>query len=186
MKNFRLFFIFTFILIFTFTFSLSLHGQATEHVIGNVRCAPGCFSLFRASAIRENKSTDQKAPSVIDMYSTVTKRYHHLPSCWIIPPRLQEIGVSKHCLLDSFFLFQRTWMPCLWSRWRPLALYDDHTGLNLSMAWLLESRETKILTKPFNPARLEDPVLCSGRRLHPVPWGTFGVPEATTTMDCVR
>ena len=24
---------------------LSLHDQATEHVIGNVRCAPGCFSF---------------------------------------------------------------------------------------------------------------------------------------------
>ena len=50
------------------------YSKATEHVIGNVRCAPGCFSLFRASAIKENKSTDKDVPSVIDMYSTVTKR----------------------------------------------------------------------------------------------------------------
>ena len=42
---------------------------------GNVRCAPGCFSLFRASALHENASTDQSLPSVIDMYSTVTKRW---------------------------------------------------------------------------------------------------------------
>ena len=54
--------------------SITMNLKATEHVIGNVRCAPGCFSLFRASAICENKSTDQDVPSVIDMYSTVTKR----------------------------------------------------------------------------------------------------------------
>ena len=53
---------------------LLVYLKATEHVIGNVRCAPGCFSLFRASAINENKSTDKDVPSVIDMYSTVTKR----------------------------------------------------------------------------------------------------------------
>ena len=49
--------------------------KATEHVIGNVRCAPGCFSLFRASALRDNISTKEDLPSVIDMYSSVTKRY---------------------------------------------------------------------------------------------------------------
>ena len=48
--------------------------KATEHVIGNVRCAPGCFSLFRASAMSENRSSDQDLPAVIDMYSSVTKR----------------------------------------------------------------------------------------------------------------
>ena len=48
--------------------------KATEHVIGNVRCAPGCFSLFRASALNENKSTKQELPSVIDMYSSITQR----------------------------------------------------------------------------------------------------------------
>ena len=49
--------------------------KATEHVMGNVRCAPGCFSLFRASALHENISTNQDLPSVIEMYSSVTKRY---------------------------------------------------------------------------------------------------------------
>ena len=48
--------------------------KATEYVIGNVRCAPGCFSLFRASAMQENRSTKEDLPSVIDMYSSVTKR----------------------------------------------------------------------------------------------------------------
>ena len=48
--------------------------KATEHVIGNVRCAPGCFSLFRASALQANNSTKEDLPSVIDMYSSVTKR----------------------------------------------------------------------------------------------------------------
>lgn len=52
--------------------------KATEHVIGNVRCAPGCFSLFRASALHENISTQQNMPPIIDMYSTVTKRYYDL------------------------------------------------------------------------------------------------------------
>ena len=30
-----------------------MQGKAAEHVIGSTLCAPGCFSLLRASAIKE-------------------------------------------------------------------------------------------------------------------------------------
>ncbi|XP_017480643.1 PREDICTED: uncharacterized protein LOC108369929 isoform X2 [Rhagoletis zephyria] len=43
--------------------------KATEHVIGCVLCSPGCFSLFRGSALMEN--------SVIKKYTTVSSEPMH-------------------------------------------------------------------------------------------------------------
>uniref|UniRef100_A0A1B0AE11 chitin synthase n=1 Tax=Glossina pallidipes TaxID=7398 RepID=A0A1B0AE11_GLOPL len=43
--------------------------KATEHVIGCVLCSPGCFSLFRGSALMEN--------SVMKKYTTVSQEPMH-------------------------------------------------------------------------------------------------------------
>ena len=43
--------------------------KATEHVIGCVLCSPGCFSLFRGSAILH--------PDVLDTYTTVATEAKH-------------------------------------------------------------------------------------------------------------
>lgn len=43
--------------------------KATEHVIGCVLCSPGCFSLFRGSAILNHK--------VLQTYTTVATEAQH-------------------------------------------------------------------------------------------------------------
>ena len=45
--------------------------KATEHVIGNVRCAPGCFSLFRASAMKENEYVSCKEVMNLSLAKTI-------------------------------------------------------------------------------------------------------------------
>lgn len=43
--------------------------KATEHVLGCVLCSPGCFSLFRGSAILH--------PDVLDTYTTDSTEAEH-------------------------------------------------------------------------------------------------------------
>jgi len=43
--------------------------KATEHVLGCVLCSPGCFSLFRGSALLHN--------NVLEMYTKVASEAKH-------------------------------------------------------------------------------------------------------------
>ena len=200
---------------------MSLHNKATEHVIGNVRCAPGCcsFSYFTFSLTLSRfhfHYTSRQLNMWLAMSDVLLVVFH-----FSAPPLYGRTRAPTKKLLQwsiCTLLWQKGTINCLpvelsllayrrlefqnivcsilsfFFRGHECLVYDLGEDLWLCMMiiqvwisqWPDESRETKIPTKPFNPARLEDPVLCSGRRLHPVPWGTFGVPEATTTLDCVR
>lgn len=45
--------------------------QAAEHVLGSVLCAPGCFSVYRVSAVRDILAT--YASGVDEAYEFLTK-----------------------------------------------------------------------------------------------------------------
>ena len=93
------------------------------------------------------------------------------------PKQSRYISSISSIFLASPYPYQRTWMPRLRS-WRgPLALYDDYPGeyFGYYFVWFC-----------WNSARVEDPLLCPIRRVHPVSWRTFRVPQTATALDCVR
>ena len=48
--------------------------KATEHVLGCVLCSPGCFSLFRGSALIHKNGADK---SVLETYTKVAAEAKH-------------------------------------------------------------------------------------------------------------
>lgn len=56
--------------------------KATEHVFGCVLCSPGCFSLFRASALMDDNVMRQycelaEAPREVVQFDQGTKSHYH-------------------------------------------------------------------------------------------------------------
>ena len=65
--------------------------KATEHVLGCVLCSPGCFSLFRGSAIMDD--------NVMQRYTTTSEEARHLVQYdqgGFNTMFIQEIGIQSH------------------------------------------------------------------------------------------
>ncbi|XP_030369088.1 chitin synthase chs-2 [Scaptodrosophila lebanonensis] len=94
--------------------------KATEHVIGCVLCSPGCFSLFRASALMEN--------SVMKRYTTVSSepmdmvQYDQGEDRWLCTLLLKQGSRVEYCaasdaythspeIFNEFYNQRRRWVP---------------------------------------------------------------------------
>ncbi|BFF96913.1 chitin synthase chs-2 [Drosophila madeirensis] len=94
--------------------------KATEHVIGCVLCSPGCFSLFRASALMEN--------SVMKRYTLVTSepmkmvQYDQGEDRWLCTLLLKAGSRVEYCAasdaythapesFNEFYNQRRRWVP---------------------------------------------------------------------------
>ncbi|ALC44950.1 CS-2, partial [Drosophila busckii] len=75
--------------------------KATEHVIGCVLCSPGCFSLFRASALMEN--------SVMKRYTLVTSeamkmvQYDQGEDRWLCTLLLKQGSRVEYCAASDAY-----------------------------------------------------------------------------------
>ncbi|EDW19044.1 chitin synthase chs-2 [Drosophila mojavensis] len=94
--------------------------KATEHVIGCVLCSPGCFSLFRASALMEN--------SVMKRYTLVSSepmkmvQYDQGEDRWLCTLLLKQGSRVEYCAasdafthspeyFNEFYNQRRRWVP---------------------------------------------------------------------------
>ncbi|XP_068142349.1 LOW QUALITY PROTEIN: chitin synthase chs-2 [Drosophila tropicalis] len=94
--------------------------KATEHVIGCVLCSPGCFSLFRASALMEN--------SVMKRYTLVSAepmkmvQYDQGEDRWLCTLLLKQGSRVEYCAasdaythspeyFNEFYNQRRRWVP---------------------------------------------------------------------------
>lgn len=94
--------------------------KATEHMIGCVLCSPGCFSLFRGSALMDD--------SVMNKYTTTSKDALHFVQydqgedrwlCTLLLQRGHKVEYSAasdaftHCPegFNEFYNQRRRWMP---------------------------------------------------------------------------
>jgi len=94
--------------------------KATEHVIGCVLCSPGCFSLFRASALMEN--------SVMKRYTMVSSeamkmvQYDQGEDRWLCTLLLKAGSRVEYCAasdaythapesFNEFYNQRRRWVP---------------------------------------------------------------------------
>ncbi|VDI39099.1 Hypothetical predicted protein, partial [Mytilus galloprovincialis] len=92
--------------------------KATEHVIGCVLCSPGCFSLFRGSALKE----------ILEDYSQQPKEAHHViqydkgEDRWLCTLLLRARFRIDYCAesdaktyvpetFEEFFKQRRRWIP---------------------------------------------------------------------------
>ncbi|XP_060530267.1 chitin synthase chs-2-like [Cylas formicarius] len=109
--------------------------KATEHVIGCVLCSPGCFSLFRASALMDH--------NVMARYTTKSEEARHYVQydqgedrwlCTLLLQRGYRVEYSAasdaytHCPegFNEFYNQRRRWMPSTMANIMDLLQDSDH------------------------------------------------------------
>ncbi|XP_023932322.1 uncharacterized protein LOC106176561, partial [Lingula anatina] len=123
--------------------------KATEHMIGCVLCSPGCFSLFRGSALMDD--------NVMRKYATTpTEAVHYLQydqgeDRWLCTLLLQqgyrvEYSAASDALtyapetFDEFFNQRRRWSPSTMANVMDLLLSFKHTikvNQDISMLYII-------------------------------------------------
>ena len=120
--------------------------KTTEQVLGNVLCSPGCFSLFRLSALVENRPSSQhrRLPPAVVTYNTESTlplhciQYDQGEDRWLCTLLIERGWRVEYCAVsdsatacpetfEEFYNQRRRWTPStianlleilLW--WRPL------------------------------------------------------------------
>ncbi|XP_060607660.1 chitin synthase chs-2-like [Ruditapes philippinarum] len=132
--------------------------KATEHVTGCVLCSPGCFSLFRGSALMEE--------NVMKRYTTMpTEARHHIQydqgeDRWLCTLLLKQGKKVDYCAGSDAFTFapegfkefynqRRRWTPStmanildLLSDWRVITRNNDNVSIPyicLQLSWFVSS-----------------------------------------------
>ncbi|XP_043647130.1 chitin synthase chs-2 isoform X1 [Drosophila teissieri] len=94
--------------------------KATEHVIGCVLCSPGCFSLFRASALMENSV--MKRYTMISSEAMKMVQYDQGEDRWLCTLLLKAGSRVEYCAasdaythapesFNEFYNQRRRWVP---------------------------------------------------------------------------
>lgn len=74
--------------------------KAAEHVFGCVLCAPGCFSLFRASALMDDNVMQKYTKTASEPRHFV--QYDQGEDRWLSTLLLKQVGVFR--LLKNFIM----------------------------------------------------------------------------------
>ncbi|KAJ8248207.1 hypothetical protein GJAV_G00239520 [Gymnothorax javanicus] len=121
--------------------------KSTEHVFGSVLCSPGCFSLFRASALMDDNVMKKYATTSTEASHYV--QYDQGEDRWLCTLMLQQgWRVEFNAASDSFtnapqefkeFFNQRR-------RWGPSTLVNT---LDLLATGTLTTQRNKSISKPF-------------------------------------
>ncbi|KAH8404445.1 hypothetical protein KR222_002050, partial [Zaprionus bogoriensis] len=94
--------------------------KATEHVIGCVLCSPGCFSLFRASALMENSV--MKRYTLLSSEAMKMVQYDQGEDRWLCTLLLKQGSRVEYCAasdafthspeyFNEFYNQRRRWVP---------------------------------------------------------------------------
>mgnify|MGYP002715441805 CR=1 FL=1 len=116
--------------------------KAAEHMFGCVLCSPGCFSLFRAKALRDT--------NVMHKYATKpTEAIHYLQydqgeDRWLCTLLLQQRWLVEYCAasdaythcpesFEEFYTQRRRWGPSRVARWSGFGLMSGFRVKNFNI-----------------------------------------------------